>query len=83
LFYDIAMLAFGVQAPEETVRILAFTTTLPALSTPMYAIDHPLGEYPYSISDGIISGINRVLDGCGALPLMTGPHRFRPECGRD
>jgi serine protease DegQ len=37
-----------------------FKTEEPRLGESVYAIGNPLGEYPYSVSDGIISAKNRV-----------------------
>ncbi len=61
-FYDIAVLEF-VTEPGSELSSLEFKKTEPRLGEPVYAIGNPLGEYPYSVSDGIIGGKNRVTKG--------------------
>ncbi len=58
-FYDIAVLEFVDQAGPE-ISILDFTKKDPRIGEEVFAIGNPLGEYPYSVSDGIISAKNRV-----------------------
>ena len=59
-FYDIAVLEF-VTIPGAELKVLQFKKTEPRLGESVYAIGNPLGEYPYSVSDGIISAKNRVM----------------------
>ncbi len=61
-FYDIAILEF-VDPPGQEITTLKFTNKEPKIGENVYAIGNPLGEYPYSVSDGIISAKNRVRDG--------------------
>ncbi len=58
-FYDIAVLEF-VDQPGSEVSTMHFTKNEPRLGQEVFAIGNPLGEYPYSVSDGIISAKNRV-----------------------
>ncbi|MFN5169079.1 MAG: S1C family serine protease [Cyclobacteriaceae bacterium] len=58
-FYDIAVLEFSA-APGTAYPPLAFKQEPARLGEPVYAIGNPLGEFPYSVSEGIISGKNRV-----------------------
>ncbi|MBL7852794.1 MAG: trypsin-like peptidase domain-containing protein [Cyclobacteriaceae bacterium] len=58
-FYDIAVLEFA-QAPGTAYPAMAFKQEPARLGEPVYAIGNPLGEFPYSVSEGIISGKNRV-----------------------
>lgn len=58
-FYDIAVLEF-VDRPGAEINTMKFTSTEPRLGEEVFAIGNPLGEYPYSVSDGIISAKNRV-----------------------
>ncbi|KPK84310.1 MAG: hypothetical protein AMS27_10340 [Bacteroides sp. SM23_62_1] len=58
-FYDIAVLEF-VDTPGPEITTIKFKADEPRLGETVYAIGNPLGEYPYSVSDGIISAKNRV-----------------------
>ncbi|MFC2107094.1 S1C family serine protease [Bacteroidota bacterium] len=58
-FYDIAVLEF-VDNPGSEISTMSFTKSEPRLGEEVFAIGNPLGEYPYSVSDGIISAKNRV-----------------------
>ncbi|MBN1447733.1 MAG: serine protease, partial [Bacteroidetes bacterium] len=68
-FYDIAVLEF-VDTPGSEIKALAFRKQSPRIGEPVFAIGNPLGKYPYSISNGIISGKNRFLGG------MTGRYGY-------
>ena len=68
-FYDIAVLEF-VGEPGPEINTVAFRDSEARLGEKVYAIGNPLGEYPYSVSDGIISAKNRVRGG------MTGKFGF-------
>lgn len=61
-FYDIAVLEF-IDNPGTEFSILEFATELPRISEKVYAIGNPLGGYPYTVTDGIVSALNRVRDG--------------------
>ena len=66
-FYDIAVLKFKPDAlPAAGTTALNWRTEPLRLGEPVYAIGNPLGQYPYSVSDGIVSGLNRVLSGLTA-----------------
>lgn len=59
-FYDLAVLAFDEVEPGEEFAFLKFAKSSPGLAEAVYAIGNPLGLYPYSITDGIVSGKNRL-----------------------
>jgi len=61
-FYDIAVLEF-VKTPGVEVKSLLFSAKTPRIGEKVFAVGNPLGEYPYSVSDGIISAKNRVREG--------------------
>lgn len=61
-FYDVAVLEF-LEPPEDELHYLEFTDKMPFLTQKVFAIGNPLGEYPYTVTDGIISAINRMRDG--------------------
>ncbi|NLJ08248.1 MAG: trypsin-like serine protease [Sphingobacteriales bacterium] len=61
-FYDIAVLEFITQ-PGAEITTLDFKKTEPRIGESVYAIGNPLGEFPYSVSSGIISAKNRVRGG--------------------
>lgn len=61
-FYDIAVLEF-VKTPGSEIKPIAFAPKEVQLAESVYAIGNPLGEYPYTISEGIISAKNRVRGG--------------------
>lgn len=65
-YRDVAVLEFtGSPGPEVgTVRIHEENDL--RIGTPVYAVGNPLGEFPYSVTSGIISGLNRTLDGFAA-----------------
>lgn len=62
-FYDLAVLAFARDMPADDSRTLAFREDDIAVGERVFAIGNPLGDYPYSVSEGIIGGKNRFLDG--------------------
>ncbi|MEZ5196630.1 MAG: trypsin-like peptidase domain-containing protein [Bacteroidales bacterium] len=68
-FYDIAVLEF-VTNPGEEISTVSFRKTDVRIGEKVYAIGNPLGEYPYTVTDGIISAKNRVRGG------MTGKFGF-------
>ncbi len=57
-FYDIAVLEF-VTPPGNELTVLEFATELPRIASRVYAIGNPLGEFPYTVTDGIVSAVNR------------------------
>ncbi len=61
-FYDIAVLAF-ITPPTDELQPLSFRSATARLGEKVFAIGNPLGEYPYSVTDGIISAKNRVREG--------------------
>lgn len=61
-FYDIAVLEIiGTTGPE--VKAIAFAAKDSRVGEKVFAVGNPLGEYPYTVSDGIISAKNRVRNG--------------------
>lgn len=65
-FYDIAVLEF-VLPPGSEISTLKFKTAEPRIGEPVFAIGNPLGDYPYTVTDGIISAKNRVRSGIGGI----------------
>jgi len=61
-FYDIAVLEF-LDKPGDELKEINFRQKEASVGEKVYAIGNPLGEYPYSVSDGIISAKNRVRSG--------------------
>lgn len=70
-FYDLAILTFDGVEPGEELQPLTFSEKETKLGQKVFAIGNPLGEYPYSVTDGIISGKNRLYD-----RPATGRHGF-------
>lgn len=58
-FYDIAVLEF-IDTPGPEITTVKFKVEESRLGETVYAIGNPLGEFPYSVSNGIISAKNRV-----------------------
>lgn len=61
-FYDLAVLEL-VDKPGDEVSFLEIRQAPALVGEPVYAVGNPLGEYPYSVSEGIISAKNRVRGG--------------------
>ncbi|MBN2521107.1 MAG: serine protease [Bacteroidales bacterium] len=61
-FYDIAVLEF-VDQPGSELTTIDFKKEESRIGETVYAIGNPLGEYPYSVTNGIISAKNRVRGG--------------------
>ncbi len=61
-FYDLAVLEF-IDPPNNEIGTLNIRLSEPRLGEAVYALGNPLGEYPYTVSDGIISAKNRVRGG--------------------
>jgi S1-C subfamily serine protease len=57
-FYDIAVLTFKESVPEE-FSVLSFSEEENKLGEEVYAIGNPLGYFPYTVTQGIISALNR------------------------
>ena len=68
-FYDIAVLTF-IDKPGPEIVPIEFKKTTSRIGERVYAIGNPLGEFPYSVSDGIISAKNRARNG------ITGKYGF-------
>ena len=62
-FYDLAVLEFTDPVPEDEISALKFKPGEARLGEQVFAIGNPLGDYPFSVSDGIISGKNRIRGG--------------------
>lgn len=58
-FYDIAVLAFTERQPGNELNTVEFSKILPRIGEQVYAIGNPLGEFPYTVTQGIIGGKNR------------------------
>lgn len=63
--YDLAVLAFD-EPPGSEISALRFRSGKVRVGESVYAIGNPLGDYPYSVSSGIIGGKNR------RFPDLTG-----------
>jgi S1-C subfamily serine protease len=62
-FYDLAVLEFTTRQPGDEVRTLTFADREPRIGDPVFAVGNPLGEYPYTVTQGIIGGKNRTFGG--------------------
>jgi S1-C subfamily serine protease len=58
--YDLALLEFAGPQPGKEIRTIEFRTDEPRIGESVFAIGNPLGRYPYSVTNGIVSGKNRV-----------------------
>lgn len=61
-FNDIAVLEF-INEPGSEITSIKFRTADVSVGEQVFAIGNPLGDYPYSVTDGIISAKNRVRGG--------------------
>jgi len=68
-FYDVAVLEF-LDIPGSEISTVRFRETDIRIGEKVYAIGNPLGEYPYTVTDGIVSAKNRMRGG------MTGKFGF-------
>lgn len=59
-FYDFAVLEFDGVAPGAEIQPLTFSPDEVRLVQKVFSIGNPLGLYPYTITEGIISGKNRL-----------------------
>jgi S1-C subfamily serine protease len=62
-FYDLAVLEFTLKQPGDEVRTVSFAEKEPRIGDPVFAVGNPLGEYPYTVTQGIIGGKNRSFGG--------------------
>ena len=77
-FYDIAILEF-VDVPGEEVSYLEIRNSEPHIGERVFAIGNPLGEYPYTVTDGIISAKNsRKKSGFPDSPIIYPSHDMIP-----
>ncbi len=61
-FYDIAVLEF-IDQPGTELKPLNFEKEIPAIATRVFALGNPLGQFPNTVTDGIVSAVNRSRDG--------------------
>lgn len=61
-FYDLAILELQ-KVPGSEAAALSFSGNEPRIADKVFAIGNPLGEYPYTVTDGIISAKNRTREG--------------------
>lgn len=57
-FYDLAVLKFK-DAPPDEISVLPFSESGYSLGEEVFAIGNPLGYFPYTVTQGIISALNR------------------------
>ena len=57
-FFDLAVLGF-VDPPGNEFEILQWEDSNTKIGQTVYALGNPLGEYPFTVTQGIISGKNR------------------------
>lgn len=62
-FRDVAVLEFVEPPGGEIASIPIHTAADLRIGTPVFAVGNPLGEFPYSVTSGIVSGLNRTLGG--------------------
>lgn len=62
-FFDIAVLEFADKKPGKEINTIAFRQDDVHIGEQVFAIGNQLGEYPYTVTDGIISAKNRVSNG--------------------
>ncbi|RMH69167.1 MAG: hypothetical protein D6675_13665 [Gemmatimonadetes bacterium] len=65
-FYDVAVLEFVDPQPGKEIKTIHFREGEVRIGETVFAIGNPLGEYPYTVTNGIIGGKNRLLDGMTA-----------------
>lgn len=68
-YFDFAVLEF-ITPPGKEISAIKFAAKSPRIGDKVFAIGNPLGEYPYTVTDGIVSAKNRVRNG------MTGKFGF-------
>ncbi len=57
--YDLALLQFADGPPGKEVRTAVLREGEPRIGEAVYAVGNPLGRYPYTVTNGIVSGKNR------------------------
>jgi S1-C subfamily serine protease len=62
-YRDVALLTFATEPGPEIATVPIHEKNDLRVGAPVYAIGNPLGKFPYSITSGVISGLNRSLDG--------------------
>ncbi len=62
-FYDVAVLEFTDRQPGTDIGTVEFSSQEARIGEQVYAIGNPLGDFPYTVTQGIIGGKNRVRDG--------------------
>ncbi len=62
VYYDLAVLEF-LDRPGAELRVMKFRMRPVRLGESVYAIGNPLGAFPYTVTQGIVSGKNRMLEG--------------------
>ncbi len=61
-FYDLAVLEF-IDKPGSEIETVEFRGDEARVGEKVFAVGNPLGEYPYTVTDGIVSAKNRVRGG--------------------
>jgi S1-C subfamily serine protease len=61
-YFDFAVLEF-ITPPGKEISAIKFAAKAPRIGDKVFAIGNPLGEYPYTVTDGIVSAKNRVRNG--------------------
>jgi len=62
-FYDVAVLEFTDRQPGAEIGVVGFRGAEARIGEQVYAIGNPLGDFPYTVTQGIIGGKNRVRGG--------------------
>lgn len=62
-FYDVAVLEFTDRQPGAEIGTVIFRPEETRIGEQVYAIGNPLGDFPYTVTQGIIGGKNRVRGG--------------------
>ncbi|GLI36877.1 trypsin-like peptidase domain-containing protein [Geobacter hydrogenophilus] len=62
-FYDVAVLEFTDRQPGTELSVIDFRKDEPRIGEQVFAIGNPLGDFPYTVTQGIIGGKNRVRGG--------------------
>jgi S1-C subfamily serine protease len=65
-FYDLALLEFTERQPGAEFSVLEFASGEPRLGDQVFAVGNPLGEFPYTVTQGIIGAKNRAFGGLTA-----------------
>ncbi len=62
-FYDVAVLEFIDRQPGDDIEAVEFRSAEARIGEQVFAIGNPLGDFPYTVTQGIIGGKNRVRGG--------------------